>query len=111
MKDFKIRTYNNDLLYDAIVLKCRSLGFGGLQHRPESHAHIYGEWHIKCITWTGLSQEDFFLQKNIREITINELFEMELSPRETIKIGGTTYDKEEFERAIKDFKPINYEKL
>ena len=47
------------------------------------------------------------IPENWTEDLIRENLAWEAKPKETIKIGEITYDKSEFEQAVKNLKPIN----
>lgn len=113
-KEFKIRIFNDQKLSEAIQTKLFELGYRWADANQVRTTPIsYGSYGIYANSYGLLSYAsdgpggDFFRQDPNPEITVDELFQMEPEVRETIKIGGTTYDKEEFEQATKDLKPIS----
>ena len=109
MKEFKIRTYGNKNLSEAIQLKLFELGYKSmLWSLKKCPAKTYGIWAHSDGGMTRDTSWDleFFEGHEFSEISINELFEMEAKNKETVTIGDSVFDKAEFEEATKNLKPI-----
>lgn len=113
-KEFKIRIFNDQKLSEAIQKKLFELGYRWSGDNQVQTAPIsYGSYGIYAdrfgqLTYASSDKNgSYFRAHRNPEITVEELFQMEPEVRETIKIGKTTYDKEEFEQATKDLKPVN----
>lgn len=79
MKNFKIRTYGDKALTEAILKKMRELGDVNACDIPTSiTAHLYKTGNR--ITFTSSEDDAFYCKDPHPEITINELFEMRALP-------------------------------
>lgn len=113
MKNIKIRVYSNQKLLDLILQRLKELG--GSHHGGSGSfdsAVEGGTYGLYVDAWQKISYASgdkigtWFNNSTKGEITLDELFAMTPEPRETIKIGDSTYDKAEFEAATKNLKPI-----
>lgn len=104
MKKFQIRTHGNENLAKAIQDKLYELGYswnlGSKYRNLEAPTYQVGVFCDDEITWNEVTKDNWG-----EVITLDELFSMK--PKETIRIGGQTYDKAEFEAATKNLTPLN----
>ena len=106
MKEFQIRTYNNENLAEAIQYKLFNLGYSWAYPNSTAiqylHAASFQVYSNRVITWNRNS----YYPSGGEIITLEELFTMQPEAKETIKIGTQTYDKADFEAATKHLTPV-----
>lgn len=79
MKDFKIRTYGDLSLTEAILKKMKELGAINTWDIPVADTtHLYKQGDR--VTFTPSKDEAYFCEDPLWEVTINELFEMRALP-------------------------------
>jgi hypothetical protein len=113
MKNIKIRTYGNQSLLLSIVERLKKLGarvtgfedFAIRAHEGGTYG-VYVDSVGRLSYASGDPEGSWFYQSGREIITLDELFDMTPEPKETIKIGDSTYDKAEFEKATENLKPI-----
>ena len=108
MKKFQIKTHGNGNLARVIQEKLFELGCGwhhggNTVKILDAHSYQIGFFEDGDIT---KSDGDSYGLDICPLITLDELFAMSPEKKETIKIGGQTYDKALFEEATKNLKPI-----
>lgn len=106
-KNMKIRIFGSKHLARAIYEKLLKLGyrwalFSGKRLDAIDYIFAHSDGSI-----TSLREDEFMISScKFQEVSIEELMQMQPEAREIIQIGGRTYDKEEFEAAVKDLTPI-----
>lgn len=108
MKEFRVNHYGNEALSEAIQKKLFELGYEWIFTRKNiMRGHVYEIMGgIDCLA-NGNMTNDRAGYKNLPEITIDELFQMESAQSETLKIGDRTYSKTDVEAALKNIKSIS----